>query len=72
MNTTTTKASILVWTVVASLLVVAALIAGYTMFFSHRTSQREQACHRARQVKAADSSEHQLAIDEALCTGIAP
>jgi len=70
MNLTANKASTFIWTIVASLLIVTAVIAGYTVFFKHHPSEREQACSQAQQEKADSSPAHRLTIDEALCTGI--
>ena len=69
MNLTANKASTFVWIMVASLLVVAAVIAGYTVFFRHRPSEREQACSQL-QAKPDSLPSHQLTIDSALCTGV--
>jgi hypothetical protein len=63
MNLSVTKASIVIWTIVASLLLVAAFVAGYAFFFHNHDSGRDQACQSARQ----RISSHDAPITDALC-----
>jgi hypothetical protein len=49
MKITPSRASIAIWTAVASLLIIAAVIAAYAVFFSQRPSARDSACKTSSQ-----------------------
>lgn len=69
MRITLTKISTIVWTAVASLLIILAVFASYNFFFKHDKTDKERACERVSKQDNPNDALRGITVDEALCNG---